>query len=190
MMAMSLCACKKNFLDVVPDNVATLDNAFTMRSEAEKYLATCYAYLPNEGDPVTNIAYQGGDEYWLAYPALSLTADNWNVARGNQNVVSPYVNIWDGFNNGRFSYKSMFTGIRTCNTFLDNVSDLSKIPDLTIDERTRWLGEVMFLKAYYHFLLMRQYGPIPIMDKSIPVTAPLEQTKVKRQPVPRPLVYP
>jgi starch-binding outer membrane protein, SusD/RagB family len=182
-MAISLCACKKNFLDVVPDNVATLDNAFTMRSEAEKYLATCYSFLPNDGDPVTNIAYQGGDEFWLAYPAASLTATNWNVARGNQNVVRPYVNIWDGDNFENAGFRSMFVGIRTCNTFIDNVSDLGKIPDLTIDERTRWLGEVMFLKAYYHFLLMRQYGPVPIMDKSIPVTAPLEQTKVKRQPV-------
>jgi hypothetical protein len=183
LLVFTVAACKKSFLDVVPDNVATLDNAFTMRSEAEKYLATCYSYLPNEGDPVNNIAYQGGDEFWMAYPAASLTATNWNVARGNQNVVRPYVNIWDGDNFENVGFRNMFTGIRTCNTFLENVSDPGKIPDLTLDERTRWIGEVMFLKAWYHFLLMRQYGPIPVMDKNIPINAPLEQTKVKRQPV-------
>jgi len=185
LLILSTAACKKNFLDVVPDNVATLDNAFTMRSEAEKYLATCYTYLPNDGDPVRNIAYQGGDEFWLAYPPASLTAVNWNVARGNQNVVRPYSNIWDGdwYSNENFGYDNMFTAIRTCNTFLENVGDIKKIPDLTSDERTRWLGEVTFLKAYYHFLLLRQYGPIPIMDKSIPINAPLEQTKVRRETV-------
>jgi hypothetical protein len=183
LLLLTAASCKKNFLDVVPDNVATLDNAFTMRSEAQKYLATCYSYLPNDGDPVSNIAYQGGDEFWLAYPPASLTATNWNVARGSQNVVRPYVNIWDGDNFDNVGYNNMFTAIRTCNTFLDNVGDLKRIPDLTLDERTRWIGEVLFLKAYYHFLLMRQYGPIPIMDKSIPINAPLEQTKVKRLPV-------
>ncbi len=183
-MMLTATACKKNFLDVVPDNVATLDNAFTMRSEAEKYLATCYSYLPNDGDPVGNVAYLAGDEFWLAYPPASITATNWNIARGNQNVVRPYGNIWDGDGvEQNVRYDNMFTGIRTCNTFLENVGDVKKIPDLTSDERARWLGEIKFLKAYYHFLLLRQYGPIPIMDKSIPVNAPLTETKVRRQPV-------
>jgi len=189
LLLLTITSCKKNFLDVVPDNVATLDNAFTMRSEAEKYLATCYSYLPNDGDPVSNIAYLGGDEFWMAYPAASLTATNWSVARGGQNVVRPYVNLWDGDYFDNVKYNNLFTAIRTCNTFLDNVGDLKKIADLTIDERNRWLGEVMFLKAYYHFLLMRQYGPIPIMDKSIPINAPLEQTKVRRQPVDSVVTY-
>jgi len=168
-----LTACKKNYLDVAPDNVATLANAFTMRSEAEKYLATCYSYLPNDGDPTQNIAYMGCDEVWYQYPSASINATNWAVARGGQNVTSPYINYWDGY---------MFNAIRVCNTFLDNVGNLSEVPDLQIDERTRWLGEVMFLKAYYHFLLFRQYGPIPIVDKNLPIDAPLEETKTKRQP--------
>ena len=31
-----------SFLDIVPDDIATIDNAFTMRAQAEKYLFTCY----------------------------------------------------------------------------------------------------------------------------------------------------
>lgn len=170
----SLNACKKSFLDVVPDNVPTLDNAFTMRNEAIKYLATCYSYLPNDGEPTQNIAYMGGDEFWLEFPSRSINATNWAMARGNQSVVSPLVNYWDW---------GMFNAIRDCNIFLENVSDLSKVRDMSPDERTRWLGEVEFLKAYYHFLLLRHYGPIPVIDVNLPVSAPIEQTKVKRQPV-------
>ncbi|ANI88336.1 carbohydrate-binding protein SusD [Arachidicoccus ginsenosidimutans] len=168
----SLASCKK-YLDVVPDNVATLNNAFTMRSEAEKYLATCYSFLGNDGDPQLNVAYLGGDELWLNYPPRAINAHNWDIARGNQNVVSPYVGIWG----------TEYEAIRICNTFLENIVDTNKVKDLQIDERTRWIGEAMFLKAYYHFLLFRQYGPIAIVDKNLPIDAPLEQTKVKRLPV-------
>lgn len=38
----ALCGCT-DFLDVVPDNIATIEMAFNNRANAEKYLATCYA---------------------------------------------------------------------------------------------------------------------------------------------------
>jgi hypothetical protein len=37
-------SCKK-YLDVTPDNVGTIDYAFSNRNEAENYLFTCYATL-------------------------------------------------------------------------------------------------------------------------------------------------
>ncbi len=42
-------SCKK-FLDIVPDNIATIESAFKLRKEAEKYLFACYSYLPKYGD--------------------------------------------------------------------------------------------------------------------------------------------
>ena len=42
--AFSIASC--NYLDVVPDNVPTLDNAFSDRYTAEQYLATCYWGMP------------------------------------------------------------------------------------------------------------------------------------------------
>lgn len=171
-LAIGFTSCKK-YLDVVPDNVATLNNAFTMRSEAEKYLATCYSFLGNDGDPQLNVAYLGGDELWVSYPPRAINANNWQIARGNQNVVNPYVGIWG----------SVYQGIRACNTFLENITDTTKVRDILIDERTRWIGEAMFLKAYYHFILFRQYGPIAIVDKNLAIDAPLSDLKVKRQPV-------
>jgi hypothetical protein len=54
-------SCKK-FLDIVPDNVATIEYAFRLRVEAEKYLFTLYNYLPGEGSLWNNPAFLGGDE--------------------------------------------------------------------------------------------------------------------------------
>lgn len=46
-------SCKK-YLDIVPDGIATIDNAFTTRISAEKYLFTCYSYMPQQGDVASN----------------------------------------------------------------------------------------------------------------------------------------
>ncbi|HCE58727.1 MAG TPA: RagB/SusD family nutrient uptake outer membrane protein, partial [Prolixibacteraceae bacterium] len=54
-----------NYLDVVPDNVATIDDAFVDKASAERFLATCYSYLPNFGDPWVNAGIGAGDEVWF-----------------------------------------------------------------------------------------------------------------------------
>ena len=57
-------SCNK-FLDVVPnDGIATLDMAFNLRSTAERYLGTCYSYMPIEGNVIHDPAMLTGDELW------------------------------------------------------------------------------------------------------------------------------
>ncbi|WP_223713332.1 RagB/SusD family nutrient uptake outer membrane protein [Niabella beijingensis] len=170
-------SCKKPYLDIVPDNVATLDHAFANRLEAEKYLFTCYSYLPKEGDPDRNPAFSGGDEAWTYWPMIEdfFFRDPYQIARGEQNRANPYMNYWDGYDG-----KSLWQGIRTCNIFLENVD---KVSDLQPYEKERWIAETKFLKAYFHWYLFRMYGPIPVMDKNLPITAPPEAVKVYRQPV-------
>lgn len=170
----------KQYLDIVPDNAPTLDYAFTLRNEAQKFLFTCYAYLPASADPQSNVGFLGGDEIWfpLEYREFDATLWNWEIARGNQNSGNPYVNYWDGGNYGLRSFEA----IRQCNIFLENVSDLSKVPDLQLPERERWLAEAKFLKAYYHFLLLRMYGAIPLIETNIPVSAQPADVKVSRVP--------
>lgn len=165
-------SCKK-YLDVVPDNIATLENAFTMRTEAEKYLYTCYSYMPRDGSLVDDPAMLGGDEMWaLTNPGFpEFNHQMFDLARGLQNIVSP---IGDG------TWFSLYRGLRDCNIFLENVG---KVPDLEPAERDRWIAEVTFLKAYYHFTLVRMYGPIPMIRKSLPVYADPATVKVYREPV-------
>jgi hypothetical protein len=74
----------------------------------------------------------------------------------------------------------MYKAIRKCNTMLENID---RPADLSPEEKTRWIAETKFLKAYYHYYLLRLYGPIPIVDKNLPVEASPEEVKVKRQPV-------
>ena len=163
-----------SYLDVVPDNVATLDNAFALRSTAERYLFTCYSYVPLDASIYTGTpALAGGDEIWFYESIEGVSV--WNIARGGQNVVNPYMNFWDGLNGGRANYR----GIRECNIFLENIQN---VPDMDDFEKRRWAAEAKFLKAYYHFWLLRMYGPIPLIDKNLPVSANTEEVKVTRRP--------
>lgn len=63
-LIIALSSCD-SFLDIVPDDIATIDNAFTMRAQAEKYLFTCYYYLPAHGLLEANPAIAGGDELYI-----------------------------------------------------------------------------------------------------------------------------
>ncbi|MGB3063854.1 RagB/SusD family nutrient uptake outer membrane protein [Sphingobacterium thalpophilum] len=177
-LASSSVSCKK-FLDIVPDNVATIEYAFRLRVEAEKYLFTLYNYLPSEGSLWNNPAFLGGDEIWIPYQT-SISPLAFEIARGNQQISKPYVNYWYGDQDAN---RGLYQGIRHCNIFIDNMSDPALVPDITASERARWIAEARFLKAYFHFYLLRMYGPVPIMDDDIDVSEPKEVMDVPRNTV-------
>lgn len=171
-----LISCEKDFLDVVPDNIATIDLAFNTRSGAENFLSTCYNYIPEHAHVEQNFSMLAGDEVWY-YAENDFYMNNetsFRVAKGLQNSASPYLNYWEG---GRGAPKSLFVAIRDCNIFLEN---LVAVPGLEEQERLRWLDEVKVLKAFYHFWLMQMYGPIPLIKTNVPVSAPSSETNLYR----------
>lgn len=164
--AASLTSCT-DFLDVVPDNVATLDYAFRDKNGAFKYLATCYSALPSPASWSSNPGFAGSDEYWHYSDCIS---SSWKLT--SQNVDDPLINEWSGGN--------CYKGIRYCNTFLENIGKVG--PDLAQDERERMIAEVKALKAFYHFYLLRMYGPIVLVKENLPVSASSEEVAQYRSP--------
>ena len=178
LFALSGVSCKK-YLDVTPDNVGTIDYAFRNRNEAENYLFTCYSTLQQLVYPQYNPGFTTSGE--IIFP--NNLSDNqgidpvgFNLIRGFQNTANPGLDYWDGYNGGQ----GLFTALRRCNTLLENID---KPVDLSVEEKKRWIAEVKFLKAYYHFYLFRLYGPIPITDVNIPINSSPEEVKVKRNSV-------
>lgn len=170
---LSLVSCQ-SYLDIVPDNIATIEHSFNMRVSAERFLYSCYSYLPKLSNIEQNPAFVAGDEIWL-HEFYNMPA--WNIARGFQNVNNPYMNYWQGTNG---SGSDLYQAIRDCNIFLENVET---VPDLSHGEKVRWIAEVKFLKAYYHFYLIRMYGPIPLKKVNLPINASVEDVKVPRDHV-------
>ena len=174
-LVLTLSTTSCNYLDVIPDNIPTIDMAFADRAAAEKYLFTCYSYLPNFYHPDNDPAMLGSGEIHI-FDGGGIDRVNMGLITGNQNINNPICGYWDGTNRGT----NLFIGIRDCNTFLEKIGDVHDIQSI---ERERWIGEVEFLKAYYHYLLLRSYGAIPIVDKNLPVSAEASEMATYRIPV-------
>ena len=178
----SLSSC--NYLDIVPDGIATIDNAFTTRYSAEKYLFTCFAYMPQQGSITSNPGLTAGEDFFCASDDINSNGSIGGVGRsiqyGEQRADSPTADAWRGYGNLNAAGSSLYQGISDCNIFLENIH---LVPDMEEDERTRWIGEANFLKAYYHFWLVRQYGPIYIKDKNLPVNTSIQDSKVYRNTI-------
>jgi hypothetical protein len=157
-----------------------MDNAFSNRANAEKFLYTCYSYLPRFDDAGSALGFLAGDEHWLIPKGTGLidsrvSLNCWEIGRGAQNNNNPYMNYWDAGNGGT----NLWIGIRDCNIFLENIH---RPKDMDEYDRDRWTSEITFLKAYYHFYLMQLYGPIPIMDENVGVNASIDEVRKFREP--------
>jgi hypothetical protein len=158
-----------DYLDVVPDNVATIDNAFKNRTEAQKFLYGCFGFCPFPGGVDSNPAMLGADEIWANMNYDSYFFRMLNIPMGNQNTSEPLAN----------SYDQLWIGISDCNIFMENIH----LPyDLKEEDRIRWIAEAKFFKAYYYFWMFRMYGPIPILKQNIPIDSKVESHPF-RQPV-------
>ncbi|OQP58044.1 hypothetical protein A3860_39550 [Niastella vici] len=178
LVVIACCYSCKKYLDIVPDNIATLEQAFQLRATAKKYLFTCYSWLPKLASPADNHTFIASREIATPYPGSQSGLPDAILQLGYdyQNVVNPGANLWDGLNNA----VPVFQAIRSCNIFLENID---KVPDIASYEKKQWIAEVKVLKAYYHFQLLRMYGPIPVIRKNLPVSADVEAVKLKREPV-------
>lgn len=164
-----------NYLDVVPDNVPTLDDAFANRYTAEQYLATCYWGLPKAAGWDQNPAFLGSMEI-IMNPNFR-TSGGMRHALGEDNPTSPAINYWGGT---ATAIRSLHAGIRECNTFLDNVE---KVKDLKSDERDRMISEVKTIKAWMHFYLITYYGPISPLRESTPINTSTTGIRVYREKI-------
>jgi hypothetical protein len=165
-----------DFLDVVPDDAATLDHAFSNRAVTERFLRTCYNHLPDVTDPYHYPGWYTSRHEVVANDSRVYNHPALQIANGLQNTNNPQLNYWSGTAGGR----NLYIAIRDCNIFLNNIH----VPrDITEEERTRWTAEVKFLKAYYHYFLMTLYGPIVIADEEVPLGASPEELQVYREPV-------
>lgn len=169
----SLHSC--DYLDIVPDDTPILADAFKNEQTAENFVFACYSFIPNYLNFRQNFS-------WCTTPEITGSA-HWTTTwftfmkmqQGLYNSADPIIDVW----------QSSYNGIRQCYTFLENVNTVkpSQITAAELEtKKVTWRGEVKFLIAYYHYLLLQNYGPIVILDSSIPLNAPKEELFKPRVP--------
>ena len=104
------------FLDLVPDDIASLDHAFANRYEAEGFLYGCYSYLPNLCNAAQNPGLLGGGEIWFNQPS-DFDAKMNGILRGELSTIDVLFNYWSGNGNGNDKLKHIYRGINDCHLF-------------------------------------------------------------------------
>ena len=137
-----LCLCSCNYLDIVPENVHTVEDMFAAIVNREHR---------NEQGMV--------------------------IALGSLNAATPLMNYWSGTSN---EVRSVYAGIRDCNTFLDNIESVADLPR---PEKNRMIAEAKLLKALMHFQLICFYGPICPLRTSPPVDESTQGVRVYREKI-------
>lgn len=165
LMLLSMMSCKK-FLDKQPNDMLSIDQVFSIRLETERYLANVYSYIP---DPLvsngTNYTPMSDEADWVFnWPHQQINTGNWSP------VSTPY-DIWSKY----------YKGIRSASTFINRVAECKECDELNAGITVQYREEARVLRAYYYFLLLRQYGPVTILpDVPLPIDAPLSEIQMPR----------
>ena len=169
--SLTLSSCDE-YLDIVPDQTQELDLLFDREESAYNALATCYSYLPKNDDLYSS--YVTATDA-LTTPVAKETAGI-RLMKGLQSASNPLMSYWSGYER----HGSLWRGIRSCNILIENMDN---VVDMTQEEKDSWKAEAQFLKAYYHFTLLKYYGPIPITDVNLPISANDQEVRVKRNTI-------
>jgi hypothetical protein len=162
LMILLLCtgSCKK-FLDTTPQDFISPVNYYETEVQLTSALAGVYDILGS--------AYSGTILYRLGFEA-----DEGYYARTSPNVGPQFFNHTAGHSDIAGFWKNFYTGINRANVLLANVNKNQKI-DVAIRDQIR--GEALFLRAYYYFMLVQNYGGVPLI---LEPTVSAEDTDVAR----------
>lgn len=159
-LAITVCFSACNYLDIVPVEQPSWEDAYQRPEQTLGYLYSCYNGL-EKWNPINfqNEDVSSTDEYVLP------VADNWCL-----NSYNIQTNQRSSASGGDWHWRYCgYDPIRICHLFMEIV-DVA--PGLTDEQRSTWKAEAKALMAYYHFMVLRKYGPCPIMDHAYDAGTP------------------
>ncbi|WP_010662649.1 RagB/SusD family nutrient uptake outer membrane protein [Marinilabilia salmonicolor] len=158
-------ACE-DFLDRQEDEAMTFEKIWKNRSTVREYWRNTMSFLPDDANDFNFSPWLGAsDEGTVTY-----NRDFRWINFGSWNPTSvPYERM-----------THYYKGIRECNVFLANV-DRTSDPLVSEEEIQEWKVQTRFARAYYYFLMMRNYGPVFLIgDEELDFTATTEQLERPR----------
>jgi hypothetical protein len=140
-------SCKK-FLTQLPQDSVAPQTYYSTPDQLNSALAAVYSELGNTDEATYSRflsleANASNDEYYLR-SSSSIAASVYNASPNYANFIS----CWN----------DLYTGIERANLLLENL-DKSPVIQTTKDEIR---GETLFLRAYYHFILVSYWGDVPL----------------------------
>ena len=149
----------KNFKDRM-----TLEDVFTNEKYSEEWLAHAYSYLKGENMDVgtkDNILWCFADDIYFGDRDIYNTFKTGTYSEGD-----------------RQSWGASYKGIRQASIFIQNI-DMNM--EFTEAERADLKAQARFVRAYYYWLLLRKYGPVPLLpEEGLDYTASYDDLACQR----------
>lgn len=152
----ALTSCSESFLDLKDPNHFTNENFWRNKADAESALAACYSPIKNQMN-----GYYGAFDGWLnlnsrgddIFTILNEEASMWDIA-----------NFQNSATTGNDPYGTLYSGIQRANILLRYIDEVPA-SGITESDRATIKGEALFLRAYQYFLLVTNYGEVPLRVK-------------------------
>lgn len=143
------------------------EKIFKDKKFSEEWLSYCYNRLVDSNLEIARIYYT----------MFNYSDDMvFNESDGSMNYSKFKFGEYDyGWTWG--SYFRCYEGIRQTSIFINNI-DINE--DLTKEEITDMKGQARFLRAYFYWLLLRKYGPVPIIPEPIAIEETYEGMSAPR----------
>ncbi|WP_183906743.1 RagB/SusD family nutrient uptake outer membrane protein [Rufibacter immobilis] len=136
----------QDFLETTPDDFVTPANYYRNEEEVNAALAGVYDILGR------NQTY--GRTLWWELDVADQFFDN----RSNA-IVDMSLNNYDATDTKVAGlWEALYLGINRANMLLENLDKA----DMPQDAKTKVLGQAKFLRAYYYFLLVTNWGDVPL----------------------------
>lgn len=163
--ALSVVRC--DFLDVEQyvKDMRQYDSIFVKETTTKQWLWDVYSVMASAPSLSNGALFYASDE--AIYNDQNATCEQYQNCQ-----YSATSQLWED------RYNAMYIGIRTASVFIHHVHDCLEV---SLAERDRMEGEARFLRAYYYFTLMQQYGPVPIVpDESQDVSLDYDRLALPR----------
>ncbi|MDE6077208.1 MAG: RagB/SusD family nutrient uptake outer membrane protein, partial [Muribaculaceae bacterium] len=142
------------------DDRRTIESVFTDINQTNGWLTQAFSFLKYElADVITKDGATGlhcfADDMYFGDRDVSISG-SWD----KRDSYSAFKRGDYDENFGSAFWTNAYKGIYQASIFIKNIDLNDK---LTEDERLDMKGQARFVRAYYYWLLLRKYGPVPIM---------------------------
>lgn len=162
-------------MDLDPKGILGENTLLKSDEGIKKYFALIY-----QDAPIEDFNYgQNGDQKGYAtnasngwHPGNQWQAQKSSPASCAQEAVGRATEYGDGW--GYWPYDR----IHDINNFIEKIPDYAS--NYTEDELNEYIAEARFLRALYYFGMVKRYGGVPIVDRVLDPTAPIEELRQPR----------
>lgn len=154
---LSVSGCNDDFFNQVPNDRLTIEQVFQRRKYSEEYLATIYGYIKDESHRTNTVPWDPcSDDLDVTYDRPDYNSYKMNL--GNWNASSNYYNFWNHF----------YQGIRSATYFIHHIDENTEMIENGEQDRiVQYKAEARFLRAWFYYNLLRQYGPFVIIGEDV-----------------------